>query len=223
MPSAVDSLNVGAARRIPVYEALTGIDKRPVDGPVAVRAPGTRKGGSGLVGDAVCDEHHHGGDSQAVYAYAREDLDWWENELGMPFRSGSFGENLTTTGVDITAALIGERWQVGDELVLQVTDPRIPCRTFALWLERTGWVHTFTAHGAPGTYFSVIHPGEVRRGDPITVLSKPEHDVSVGLAFRALTTQPELFGRVLTAREHLSPQLFDTATRRARKHSGEPG
>ncbi|MBO0691905.1 MAG: MOSC domain-containing protein [Acidimicrobiaceae bacterium] len=215
----MSSLNVAAPRRIPVYEELTGIDKRPVDGPVSVRAPGSPKGGSGLVGDAVCDELHHGGDSQAVYAYAREDLDWWEKELGASFSSGSFGENLTTSGIDITAALIGERWRVGDELVLQVTDPRIPCRTFALWLQRNGWVETFTAHGAPGTYFAVIEPGEVRRGDPITVLSKPEHDVSIGVAFRAKTTEPELFGRVLTAGEHLSPQLRETAIRRARNRT----
>lgn len=219
MPPAVSSLNVGAARRIPVYEELTGIDKRPVDGPVPVRAPGTPRGGSGLVGDAICDERHHGGDSQAVYAYAREDLDWWENELGVTLSSGSFGENLTTSGIDVTGALIGERWQVGDELVLQVTHPRIPCRTFALWLQQKGWVGTFTARGAPGTYFSVIRPGEVRRGDPITVLSRPEHDVTVGLAFRALTTQPELFERVLTAGEHLSPKLRETATRRAERRT----
>lgn len=219
MPPAVSSLNVGVARRIPVYEELTGIDKRPVDGPVAVRAPGTPKGQSGLVGDAVCDARHHGGDSQAVYAYAREDLDWWENELGVTLSSGSFGENLTTSGIDLTAALIGERWRVGDELVLQVTDPRIPCRTFALWLQRKGWVKTFTARGAPGTYLAVVRPGEVRKGDPITVVARPEHDVTVGLAFRALTTEPELFGRVLTAGEHLSPQLRETATRRAGRRS----
>lgn len=216
MPPLVSSLNVGSARTIPVYEELTGIDKRPVDGPVAVRAPGAPKGGSGLEGDAICDQQHHGGDSQAVYAYAREDLDWWEKELGVTFGSGSFGENLTTSGIDVTSALIGERWQVGEELVLQVTHPRTPCRTFALWLQRNGWVQTFTAHGAPGTYLAVIVPGEVRRGDPITVLSKPDHDVSVGVAFRALTTQPELFGRVLTAGEHLSTKLHETATRRAR-------
>jgi MOSC domain-containing protein YiiM len=218
MPAVVSSLNVGAARRIPVYEELTGIDKRPVDGPVSVRAPGTPRGGSGLVGDAICDVAHHGGDSQAVYAYAREDLDWWEKEVGATFDSGSFGENLTTSGVDITATLIGERWQVGDELVLQVTHPRTPCRTFALWLQRKGWVERFTAHGASGTYFSVIRPGEVRRGDPITVLSKPEHDVSVGVVFRALTTEPGLFERVLTAGEDLSPKLRETATRRAANH-----
>lgn len=219
MPPHVVSLNVGAARRIPVYEELTGIDKRPVDGPVPVRAPGTRKGGSGLAGDAIGDEKRHGGDFQAVYAYAREDLDWWENELGVRISPGSFGENLTTSGLDVTAALIGERWLVGDEVVLQVSRPRIPCRTFALWLDRRGWVETFTARGAPGTYFRVVRPGAIRRGDPITVLSKPEHDVSVGVTFRAMTTQPELFGRVLTAGEYLPPEVFETATRRVQNQT----
>src|SRR5947207_6639611 len=119
----------------------TGIDKRPVDGPVEVRAPRPRGiGGSGLVGDHICDRRHHGGGDQALYACGREDLDWWAAELGRPLRSGMFGENLTTTGVDITAAVIGERWRLGDTVVVEVSVPRIPCRTFAGWLGERRWV-----------------------------------------------------------------------------------
>jgi MOSC domain-containing protein YiiM len=211
----VESLNVAIARTLPTYDGLTGIDKKPVAGAVLVRAPGGGKGtGSGLVGDAVCDGRHHGGDTQAVYAYGREDLDAWAVELGMPLHSGVFGENLTTAGIDISAARLGERWRVGDELVLQVTAPRIPCRTFALWLAQTGWVQTFTARGIPGTYFSVVTPGEVRAGDQITVVHRPEHRVTVALTFRALTTSPELLPQVLTAGPDLIPELQATATRR---------
>lgn len=216
MSGSVVSVNVGVARHIPVYEDLTGIDKQPVDGPVTVQAPGGETG-SGLAGDEIVDGKHHGGDSQAVYAFAREDLDDWEAELGVTLRSGMFGENLTTSGIDVTGALIGERWRVGDELVLAVTAPRIPCRTFALWLEQKGWVKRFTAKAAPGTYLSVVTPGTVRRGDPVTVVSRPDHDVTLNLTFRALTTEPELAERVLTAGEYLSPKLLATATQRARR------
>ena len=102
--------------------ALTGIDKAPTSESVLVRAPGTKRDGlgSGLVGD-VCDRRNHGGEAQAVYAYAREDLDHWESVLGRTLHGGVFGENLTLTGVDVSGAVIGERWRVGDELELAVT------------------------------------------------------------------------------------------------------
>jgi MOSC domain-containing protein YiiM len=169
-----------------------------------------------VVGDAVLDGRHHGGDTQAVYAYAREDLDGWEATLATRLPSGIFGENLTTAGIDVSGARIGERWLVGDTVVLQVTDPRIPCRTFALWLARRGWVRTFTERAAPGTYLRVVVPGELRAGDPVTVVHRPNHDVTVALAFRALTTAPDLFPRVLGAGGDLTDELAATATRRSR-------
>jgi MOSC domain-containing protein YiiM len=212
----VESLNIGTPRLLPALGHDTGIDKRPVPGPVAVRSPGPKGTGSGVVGDAVLDGRHHGGDTQAVYAYAREDLDAWEESLVTRLPSGVFGENLTTAGIDVSGARIGERWQVGDTVVLQVTDPRIPCRTFALWLARRGWVKTFNQQAAPGTYLRVVVPGEIRAGDPVTVVHRPDHDVTVALAFRALTTAPELFPRVLEAGVDLTDEMAATATRRSR-------
>ena len=105
----------------------------------------------------ICDAKNRGGGSQAVYAYAREDLDWWEAELGEPLRSGRFGENLTMAGLEVTDALIGEIWRVGDSAVLQVTGPRIPCATFVVWMNRKGWLKEFTrrAHRAPIYAFSL--------------------------------------------------------------------
>ncbi|HVB27081.1 MAG TPA: MOSC domain-containing protein [Mycobacteriales bacterium] len=210
------SVNVGAASptehsAIPV----TGIDKRPVPGPVEVRAPGPRGvGGSGLVGDAVCDLRDHGGDDQAVYAYAREDLDRWEVGLARRLPCGVFGENLTTEGLDVTAALIGEHWQVGPSLLLEVSMPRIPCRTFAGWLAIQGWVVTFTRRGAPGTYLRVLSPGPVRPGDPIRVVHRPDHFVTVGLSFRALTDSPDLLPRLRVA-----AALPEAAKERVRRRS----
>jgi len=162
-------------------EALTGIEKIPTSDPVLVRAPGTKRDGlgGGLVGDTVCDRRHHGGDTQAVYAYAREDLDHWESVLGRNLPGGVFGENLTTTGVDVNAAVIGERWRIGDELELAVTVPRIPCGTFRGWMAEQGWLRTFARAAMPGTYLSVVSPGQVRAGDPVTVLHRPAHGVTV--------------------------------------------
>jgi MOSC domain-containing protein YiiM len=239
---------------------ITGIDKRPASDPVRVRAPGPKGTGlgSGLDGDQVFDIHH-GGDDQAVYAYAREDLDVWEAELGRTLPGGVFGENLTTAGVDVTGALIGERWRVGDEVELEVAVPRIPCGTFAAWMadsapdssaERSrqergqttppqapafrprsrqqrgqttppqdpaflpqSWIKRFTARAVPGAYLRVLVPGQVSAGDPITILSRPNHDVTIGVTFRALTLESELLPRLRTV-EALPLDVRETASRR---------
>src|SRR5215469_12713438 len=110
------SVNVGTPRPNTSGKAvgLTGIDKRPVAGPVRVSAPARRGAGEvGLAGDRAYDVQHHGGPDQAVYAYAREDLDVWQAELGRRLPSGVFGENLTTAGIDVSGALVGERWRIG--------------------------------------------------------------------------------------------------------------
>lgn len=187
------SVNVGQARRIASKSGLSGIDKRPVDGAVRVFAPGPKgMAGSGLEGDAVCDRKHHGGDEQAVYAYAREDLDRWQAVLGRPLASGSFGENLTTAGIDVTQAVIGEHWSIGDGLVLCVTAPRLPCRTFEVWLEQRGWVKAFTKAAQPGAYLRVVEPGVMQKGDPIEVVHRPLEARTIEEVFRIETRQPSV-------------------------------
>jgi MOSC domain-containing protein YiiM len=196
------SVNVGRPRANPwkTGPELTGIDKQPVDGHVRVTAPGPKGTGAvGLAGDRVYDIAHHGGTDQAVYAYAREDLDGWEREFERPLPAGVFGENLTTVGLDVNGALIGERWRIGDEVVLEVSCARIPCSTFQGWLDRAGWIKRFTQAAVPGAYLRVITPGEIRAGDPIEVVHHPDHDVTVALQFRAVTTEPELLPRLLVA------------------------
>jgi len=146
-----------------------------------------------------------------VYAYAREDLDHWESVLGRTLPGGVFGENLTTTGVDVNGAVIGERWRIGDELELAVTVPRIPCGTFRAWIAERGWLRTFARAARPGTYLSVVTPGLVRAGDSLTVVHRPAHGVTVAQVFRAVTLEPELLPSILAADE-----LEEDAKERAR-------
>jgi len=203
--SVVLSVNLARVRPNPHKRGveLTGIEKLPTPEPVLVRAPGSKLDGlgGGLVGDSVCDRDYHGGDTQAVYAYAREDLDHWESVLGRTLPGGVFGENLTTAGVDVNGAVIGERWRIGDELVLAVTVPRIPCGTFRGWIAQRGWLQTFTRAAMPGTYLSVVSPGQVRAGDPVTIVHRPAHGVTVAQVFRAITLEPELLPSILAADE----------------------
>ena len=166
--------------------------------------------GSGLVGDWIGDSRHHGGDDQAVYAYAREDLDRWQDLLGRPLAPGSFGENLTTSGVDVNGALVGERWRIGDTLELQVTDPRVPCGTFRGWIGEQGWLRTFTVAEIPGTYLRVTVPGDVRPGDPLVVVHRPDHGVTVADLFRALMGRADDPQALLVAGDSLTVEARES-------------
>jgi MOSC domain-containing protein YiiM len=194
----------------------TGIDKSAVNEPVMVRSPGPMRGGlgSGLVGDTIGNQKLHGGDDQAVYVYAREDLDEWEALLARPLGNGMFGENLTTSGVDVTGALIGERWRIGtDGPLLEVSAPRTPCRTFSAFLELGNWMKTFTKAAKPGAYLRVISPGAVRAGDGISIEHRPDHDVTIGLVFRARMSEPDLLPQLMGAHA-LSSELKSYVRRR---------
>jgi MOSC domain-containing protein YiiM len=212
--AVLDSVNLGSPAPNPYKETRsTGIDKRAQTDPVEVRPPGPKFTGlgSGLVGDFIGDGKHHGGDEQAVYAYAREDLDGWETRLDRPLPNGFFGENLTTRNLDVNGALLGERWRIGSEVELQVTTPRIPCSTFRGWVGERGWLKTFTALAQPGAYLSVVTPGMIRSGDTIEVVHRPDHDVTVALTYRAITTERDLLPRLLAAGDDLVAELREAA------------
>ena len=209
------SVNVGRPGPNPWKRlGLTGIDKQPVAGAVAVTAPGPKGTGAvGLAGDRVYDVRHHGGGDQAVYAYSREDLDHWETELNRPLPNGFFGENLTTAGIDVNGALIGERWRIGPDVILEASCPRIPCATFEGWLGRDGWIKQFTKAAVPGAFLRVIEPGDIQAGDPVEIVFRPDHEVTVALVFRAVTLEPDLLPQLLAA-DALPAEVTDQARRR---------
>lgn len=190
------SVNVGSTVDVPWGKLKrSAIDKRPIDEPVHV-------GRLGLQGDEIADQKYHGGLDQAVYAYAREDLDLWEVEIGRSLRSGDFGENLTTEGLDVQNARLGDRWRIGPVL-LEVAGVRIPCSVFQGFVDERSWVKRFTERGVPGAYLRVLEEGPVRAGDAIEVVERRSHELTVGFAFRALTTQRELLPQ-LAAEERVS-------------------
>jgi MOSC domain-containing protein YiiM len=209
--SRVLSVNVGLPRDAVWAEiGRTSIDKHPVPGPVEA-------GTLGLAGDQVSDTRHHGGPDQAVYAYAREDLDWWQQELGREIRDGQFGENLTTEGIDLNGAAVGSRWRVGGAL-LEVALVRTPCNDFKGWMGATGfdntaWVKRFASEARPGPYLRVLGPGAIAAGDPIEVVHQPGHGVTVRDMFVALHTDRSRLPELL-----LIDGLADKARRRAEKY-----
>lgn len=200
----VISVNVGRGRPAGWAGRVgrTAIDKRPCGGPVTI-------GRLGAGDDEQMDKEHHGGPYQAVYAYAREDLDWWTGQLGRELASGVFGENITTAGLDVSGALMGETWRLGTAVV-QIASVRVPCGTFAGWMAERHWVKRFAAAGRPGAYLRVLEEGVAGPGDPVEVLSRPPDGVTVAGALRAYYGDADLMRRLLRA-PGLDPKWEDAA------------
>ena len=149
----------------------TAIDKRPATGPVAV-------GPQGLEGDTQVDRRFHGGVDRAIYAYAQADADHWATALRREVPPGLLGENLRTHGLDVSGARIGERWRTSRGVVLEVTAPRMPCRTLQGFLDVPDMIARFTSAGRPGAYLRVLVTGAIAAGDRIEV----ERDVAAEAA-----------------------------------------
>ena len=199
MSARVVSVQVGRVRDGLVTRGRNGrrgataIDKRPIFGRVAVNL-------NGLAGDEQADTKSHGGPDKAVYAYSSEDAAFWSRELAREVPAGAFGENLTVVALNLTGAVIGERWAVGSTL-LEVREPRTPCWKLASFWQVPDLVKRFTLAARPGAYLGVVQPGDVAAGDEIRIVHRPAHGVTVGEVFRARTLERDLVPRLLEAAE----------------------
>ena len=192
------SVNVGGIREFDFngQAARSGIWKFPAPGRVRAR-------GVNLEGDDQADRAAHGGPNKAIYAYAIEDYRWWQAEIDRPLQYGEFGENLTTEGIDVTGALVGERFKVGTTL-LEVSEPRVPCWRFGVRMGDPKFPRRFTEAGRPGTYLRIIEEGEIGAGDEIRIVARPNHQVAIGDVFRIFTRDQHEAARLLAV-----PQLSD--------------
>ena len=176
----VVSVHVGRPRAVPTHraEVTTAIWKSPVRGRVAVR-------GVNLDGDDQADRSVHGGPDKAVYVYALEEVREWEAELGRDLGEAAFGQNLTTEDLDVSGALIGERWAIGSA-VFEVAQPRVPCYKLGLRIGSPGFVKRFALAGRPGAYLRIVTEGDVGAGDAVTVVSRPQHGITSRMVFDAI-------------------------------------
>ena len=151
--------------------------------------------GVNLEGDEQGDRSVHGGPDKAVYSYAREDIDWWERELGQELPDGAFGENLTLNGIDLRDALIGERWRIGT-VVLEVSEPRFPCWKLGVRFGDPKMLKRFAAAARPGAYLRIVEEGKLAAGEPVTTIARPAHDLTIAAFSHAYledrTTLPRL-------------------------------
>jgi MOSC domain-containing protein YiiM len=187
------SVNVGRSQPIERRGRIerTAIAKAPLEGRVAVR-------GVHVAGDEQADRLAHGGPDKAVYAYASEDYAWWGERLGRDLAPGTFGENLTLAGVDVTGALVGERWAIGS-VVLEVTAPRIPCWKLARRMRDPLFVRRFSDARRPGAYLRIVQEGELGAGDAVEIAARPGHDVTIALFNEAFLHDRSQLGRLLEA------------------------
>jgi MOSC domain-containing protein YiiM len=183
-------------------EGKTGIDKRSVSSSVKFE-------NDEVFRDVVVDRKNHGGYHQAVYVYAREDADWWESEIGITIDNGRFGENLTTLGINVNESVIGERWKIGS-VILEVSQPRIPCRTFAGFWQRPTLIKEFMAAGRPGTYCRIIQEGEITAGDLIEVIETPSHGIKISDLYAAKNGERSKIKEIAQVKE-LSPEYQEWA------------
>ena len=178
------SVNVGVARQIGVSRrgrpVVSAIGKSPVTGRVTVA-------GVNLAGDDQADRGVHGGPEKAVYAYASEDIAWWATALGAQVAPGAFGENLTTTGVDVSGAVIGERWRIG-ATELEVCQPRQPCYKLGVAFGDPGMVRQFAHAGRPGAYLRIVSEGQLGASDPVEIISRPDHGITIAVVARAIVS-----------------------------------
>ena len=193
------SVNVGLPREVDTGRRVveTAIWKAPVEGRVKVRH-------DNLEGDRQADLTVHGGPDKAVYAYAIEETRLWEEELGRDLGPGAFGENLTTEGVDVSGAVLGERWRIGTTL-LEVVQPRLPCFKLGLKMGDPTFLRRFALASRPGAYLKILEEGELGAGDPIEVdiPGRPDHGVTVRLVSDAM-----LVDHTLIPRAQEAPQLI---------------
>jgi MOSC domain-containing protein YiiM len=185
------SVNVGGVRAFEYNgrPAQSAIWKAPIGDRVRAR-------GVNLEGDDQADRKAHGGPDKAIYAYALEDLRWWEATLGRSLEPGEFGENLTTEGVGVNSALVGERWKIGTT-VLEVSEPRVPCWRFGVRMNDKLFPRRFTEALRPGSYLRIVVEGELGAGDKIEVVDRPDHDVSVQDVFRIFSRDRDEAQRLL--------------------------
>ncbi|MBC5806054.1 MAG: MOSC domain-containing protein [Candidatus Eremiobacter antarcticus] len=191
----VVSVNVGVPKET-LWQGRTvrsAIWKYPVDGSVAIR-------GVNADGDDQADRKVHGGVDKSLYAYGAEDYEWWSSRLGRTLPPGQFGDNLTVRGIDVSAALIGERWTAGSA-TLEVTEPRIPCYKLAMRMQDPKFPRAFTAALRPGAYMRIVAEGSARSGDAVSVAHRPSHGLSIRKMFDIYSFHRERLGEFLEVAE----------------------
>ncbi len=190
----IEALNIGLPKKefFQGREVITGICKTPVSGPLDLSV-------TGFEGDGVGNLKHHGGADKAVCVYSLDHYPYWEELLSIKMPKAAFGENLTISGLREDNVCIGDIYEAGSAL-LQVSQPRQPCRTLSVRYGRDDMIKLVRDSGFTGCYFRVAKAGSVKKGDLLQLKKRDDNLVTVAYAnsiFQHRRTDCEGIGRVL--------------------------
>jgi len=150
----------------------TSIFKKPVAGPVVVRA-------LNLDGDEQSDLRVHGGTFKAAYAYSAQNIEHWKSYLRRDdLGPGSFGENLTVEGLSDSEIAVGDELEIGTARFV-VTQPRVPCFKLGIALGMPEFPKVFHWAGRNGFYLRVLKEGQVEAGDEIRITGAREPRMTI--------------------------------------------
>ena len=189
----------------------TGFFKQPVAGPVGLTA-------TNLEGDGQADSVHHGGRDKAILGYSANHYPQWRRILGKPeIPFGGFGENLTILDLTEADVCIGDIWQIGDAVRVQVSQPRQPCWKLARWWKIKTLALQVQRTGRTGWYYRVLNTGTVESGMPLTLQERPHPNWPVQRANHVMHEAKDdtRLAAELAAIPQLSSSWKETLTRRA--------
>lgn len=174
--AVIESINTGLPKKeiFQGIEITTGICKSPVSGPLYLKK-------TGFEGDGVADTRHHGGSDKAACVYSSGHYAYWEHILGIKLPHAAFGENLTVSNMREEQVCIGDIFQAGTALV-QVSQPRQPCRTLAARYGRNDLIKLVIDSGRTGFYFRVLQEGFVEKGATLVLKERELHHITVSFA-----------------------------------------
>lgn len=169
-------VSINAARSVKVTwqgkELKTSIFKKPISGPQMVNH-------LGLINDTQSDPQHHGGLKRAIYTFDSAAYGYWHSKIDAQLiRNGLFGENLTTEGLSDDTIRVGNIYKIG-KVVLQATEPRIPCFKLNIALGRNDAMELFYKKSIYGTYFSVLETGYLEAGMKVELLEQSTNEISI--------------------------------------------
>jgi MOSC domain-containing protein YiiM len=169
MSVIIRAVLVGRVAPLGRHGVPSGIDKRPVYGPIAITF-------TGLSGDAQGDSKHQGGPEKAIHHYPFDHYGRWRAEhpdlawrLTQP---GAFGENISTDELTETDVCIGDIYRLGTALI-QVSQGRQPCWRLNERFDDPRMARRVQESGRTGWYYRVLQTGHVAAGDTISLVERP--------------------------------------------------
>ncbi|APH73839.1 MOSC domain-containing protein [Aquibium oceanicum] len=158
LSATIDGLFIGAVEERWPGRPASAIGKRATSDRLEITP-------TGFVRDAQADLEVHGGPEKAIHHYPGDHYPAWRKEFGREdLVPGSFGENVSTSGLTEENLCIGDILSFGTATV-QVSQGRQPCWKLSAHTGDERMAFLFQKTLRTGWYYRVLEPGHARSGD----------------------------------------------------------